>query len=498
MTFLDVKRQPSTLCVGAGKKVDSSRAASDDCGRLPRQVCGLAVNLIQVSTTSTMSHSPADFSLHPIIGTLSHIPGTAQNNIWSLLTTYSVEAILSGYGDFLSFAGDHCVYSAAVKSMKYVEMADDDEDAMKEENIMENDPLWPSWPRTQHTWRYPRVDEIIIRPKRRERLPVTVGFVYLSSSLYPSSMNLGIVILPEYRKSGFGTEAVRQALKVAFTDFQCHRVQVQIGVPDRHERVRLTRLFTSLGFKHEGIARRALLAQREFGSNTEDDWRDVTTLALVDTDFISLSERSVLPASYVKMQWDELFIRHERERECMLEVEEHADMRRQSIRRTSSMETIKHEEVIPETFQGETSSQIFEKQIPLSSPTSALPPRISFGKDVFSSHNQLARASSSTSNDDVDSILRRLLSRTPEGSNAGSRRGSESPESSELEYASTYGSPPPGTPLSYASWDSDAESDWTSASRLSSRASQSGESDWDVLDADDLDARLTTGNSIRN
>lgn len=429
-----------------------------------------------------MSHSPVDFDLQPITGTLNRLPDTAQASIWNFLTTYSVEAIHSGYSDIHGFAEDYCLYSAAVRSLKF---AADPEAVMEKEN-MQRETIIPGW-QPADAWRYPHVDEIWPprepEPvKQKEKAPDTVGFVYLTESQYPGSMNLGIVILPQFRQYGFATEAVRKVLKVAFADFGCHRIQAQIGVPDRNERTRLTRLFTFLGFKHEGINRRALHVPQTYQSTVEDEWRDVTTLALLDTDFITLLDRPILPVSYVKMQWEELFMRHERERECMLEVEEHADVRRQAIRRTSGTEAIKREGSLPEKAQIGTSSQPFGEGPSLPSPISSPPQQVAFGNDEKTSHIIAPRASSAT-NVDVVSVLRQVrLSRRAEGSDVGSRQGSESPESSEAGYSDSYSSPPPGSPLSYSSRDSDAESDWTSASHYTRRGSQSGESDWDMLE----------------
>lgn len=102
-----------------------------------------------------MSHPPADFGLQPITGTLNSISDTAQAHIWDLLMTCSVEAILSGCRDLLEFAGDHCLYAAAVKSLKVG--SESVEDAEAEEDVSEEKGVRPGWV-TENAWRDTRVD----------------------------------------------------------------------------------------------------------------------------------------------------------------------------------------------------------------------------------------------------------------------------------------------------------------------------------------------------
>lgn len=80
-------------------------------------------------------------------------------------------------------------------------------------------------------------------------------------------------------------------------------------------------------FGHEGTRRRS------FFSPLEQEWKDVTYLAILDTDYMLRSYFKAAPKSL----WDELFIRHDRERQALLRWEEN----KARLNRTASMETIR-------------------------------------------------------------------------------------------------------------------------------------------------------------
>ncbi|KAJ7637172.1 hypothetical protein FB45DRAFT_908468 [Roridomyces roridus] len=84
-------------------------------------------------------------------------------------------------------------------------------------------------------------------------------------------------------------------------------------------------LLTQLRFGHEGTRRRA------FYHPLVKEWQDMTTLAILDTDW---ALRSVI-RSAPKSLWDEMFLRHERERDELLRWEN------RSLKRSASTETIR-------------------------------------------------------------------------------------------------------------------------------------------------------------
>jgi hypothetical protein len=90
------------------------------------------------------------------------------------------------------------------------------------------------------------------------------------------------------------------------------------------------------GFSHEGTRRQAFL------SPLTCEWKDVTTLALLATDwllFIRERRNDYRPAP--KSLWDALFLRHQKEREELLRWEE------RNFYRNSSSETIRSGIVTP-------------------------------------------------------------------------------------------------------------------------------------------------------
>ncbi|EIW54425.1 acyl-CoA N-acyltransferase, partial [Trametes versicolor FP-101664 SS1] len=152
----------------------------------------------------------------------------------------------------------------------------------------------------------------------------TVGVVYITSSLLPSQVHIGVGILPAFRGNGLGRRACEIALGWAVDTLQMHRVQARI-LPSPHQH-RSRSLFAALGLVHEGVHRRAVLSP-------SGEWADVAHMGLLDTDWHIRSRLVAQPTSL----WDELLGRHQREVEDMLRFEE----RQRSVRRTSSMETIR-------------------------------------------------------------------------------------------------------------------------------------------------------------
>ncbi|KAL4073562.1 hypothetical protein J3A83DRAFT_4090452, partial [Scleroderma citrinum] len=159
-----------------------------------------------------------------------------------------------------------------------------------------------------------------------------VGLVYVRGSPSDPSakeVNVGVVIHKDKRRKGYAREAMKLALAWVFGSLQFHRAQAAIlDTPDKDGALLF---FTALGFTHEGTRRRSVYQPGEYG-----EWKDVTYLAMLDTDWLvrkSLGIRDKPPSTL----WDEMFSRHAKEREALLQWEE--DQR--ILRRSTSMETIR-------------------------------------------------------------------------------------------------------------------------------------------------------------
>ncbi|RXW20166.1 hypothetical protein EST38_g5669 [Candolleomyces aberdarensis] len=171
-----------------------------------------------------------------------------------------------------------------------------------------------------------------------------IGLLYLQSSqnlddyLRSGELNVGVFIDEKHRGRGYARQAIQKALQVAFDDQNCHRVQaVLVDSPYKDQALSL---FMMCGMGHEGVRRRG------FRSPWNSEFKDVTYLGLLATDWfirdqaLFKNRNKWTPAA--KSLWDEMFARHQREREELLRWE---DRRTSSghgkLKRTSSMETIK-------------------------------------------------------------------------------------------------------------------------------------------------------------
>ncbi|TFK71912.1 hypothetical protein BDN72DRAFT_957766 [Pluteus cervinus] len=156
-----------------------------------------------------------------------------------------------------------------------------------------------------------------------------VGLIYLACADphvgSTKELNIGIAVKADSEGQGYAKRALELMLHHAFNELECHRVQAPMI--DHWGKERALALFTKTKFIHEGTRRRS------FWSPVDEQWKDLTYLAMLDTDW---ALRMVwLPAP--NSLWDELFQRHQRERDELLSWE---DRRDRTIKRTSSMETI--------------------------------------------------------------------------------------------------------------------------------------------------------------
>ncbi|KXN85550.1 hypothetical protein AN958_11117 [Leucoagaricus sp. SymC.cos] len=160
------------------------------------------------------------------------------------------------------------------------------------------------------------------------------GFAYLlPSSAYPDALhfqeyNIGIILRPEWMNRGVAQRALYLVLDLVFSQPTVHRVQGQLI--DCYKNSKALTLFTRMGFSHEGTRRQGFLCP------LTAEWKDVTTFALLVTDWIVyVRDRAHAFQSAPKSLWDALFVRHQREREELLRWEDKCP------HRTSSLETIR-------------------------------------------------------------------------------------------------------------------------------------------------------------
>jgi len=140
-----------------------------------------------------------------------------------------------------------------------------------------------------------------------------VGLITLHSTLSADDLNLSVAVLPPFESDGIATHLVSHVLEVAFQRLNSHRVQARVVHSSAHpaQTARAVGIFIHLGFVHEGVRRRAALHP------TEGRWSDVTVLALSDLDWFSRTRVAALKGTL----WDEMFARHQRDREILLRME---------------------------------------------------------------------------------------------------------------------------------------------------------------------------------
>lgn len=240
---------------------------------------------------------------------------------WEELVYRSVEAISTSHAGVEDFA-EECVYVANIvaKTQPYDYQAD------------------PAT--TRDLWFQGDTPDTI------EPISEIVGIIYLKSSSLPSTLDIGLSLLPEARGKRFGPSAIRVLMKWAFEELHCHRIQARIVQSEGPWRDIAVGVFMGLGFDLEGTSRRALFCPIHptdpYPDGTIGEWRDVTHLAMLDTDWVINATRAQMGVSVVKSRWDELFAKEERDRAELLRLEERDARRGQNKRkRTGSVETLR-------------------------------------------------------------------------------------------------------------------------------------------------------------
>ncbi|PFH47391.1 hypothetical protein AMATHDRAFT_67823 [Amanita thiersii Skay4041] len=155
------------------------------------------------------------------------------------------------------------------------------------------------------------------RVKREPLSKDLVGIVYLISptsgrndELNNSELNIGVIIHPQFQRKGYARKAITLALDHAFNISRSHRVQAVITSPFTHAKYPAYKLFTSVGFKQEGIRRRS------YFNHLESEWQDTAYLAVLNTEWLMQSHESR------STPWDEMIDRHQKEREAVLHWED--------------------------------------------------------------------------------------------------------------------------------------------------------------------------------
>ena len=200
------------------------------------------------------------------------------------------------------------------------------------------------------------------------------GIIYfLMHPTHSSEVSLGLALLPTHTNKGIGPRAVLKALKTAFDEFAFHRVSA--AIIDGPSREPAMQMFIALGFEHEGVHRRAVMSSGP--GQCENTWRDVHNLAFLDTDWAmcggaiplthmldvhtafkakaqakpmvstngvesesedeQVSVKGKVKVIRKRTRWDEMMLRHQREREELIGFEE----RGRVLRRTLSTETLR-------------------------------------------------------------------------------------------------------------------------------------------------------------
>ncbi|KAK0482248.1 hypothetical protein IW261DRAFT_1025507 [Armillaria novae-zelandiae] len=165
-----------------------------------------------------------------------------------------------------------------------------------------------------------------------------LGLIYLFSTPHHPSLEvvgevrLGIILHEKYRGYGYAQQAVQLVVEYAFEELNCHRIQATLLQTPL--KAHALKLFTRERFGHEGTRRGA------FFSPLEHEWKDTTTMAMLDVEWVIRSSLRGAPPTL----WDEMFLRHERERDILLRWEQSGiEEERRLLRRTSSMETIRYQ-----------------------------------------------------------------------------------------------------------------------------------------------------------
>ena len=162
---------------------------------------------------------------------------------------------------------------------------------------MQTDGRWPNPPRLL-TADTPRsaVDGFVTIPHVQQ-----AGVAYLKS-IEPGEATVGVYITDAWQAETFDVQIIKLLLSWAFDEVGFHRIQTALLEGGR--KVPLMKLFSHVGFSHEGTRRKAQVGP-------DAVYKDVTYMGMVDMDWRLWAMHSDIPRTL----WDRLFDRQQRERE---------------------------------------------------------------------------------------------------------------------------------------------------------------------------------------
>lgn len=124
-------------------------------------------------------------------------------------------------------------------------------------------------------------------------------------SIEPGEATIGVYITDAWQAETFDVQIIKLLLSWAFEDVGFHRIQTTIL--ESGCKVPLMKLFSHVGFAHEGTRRKAHVGP-------DAVYKDVTYMGMVDMDWKVWAMHSYAPRNL----WDRLFDRQQREREEIL------------------------------------------------------------------------------------------------------------------------------------------------------------------------------------
>jgi len=151
------------------------------------------------------------------------------------------------------------------------------------------------------------------------------GVAYLKS-IEPGEATVGVYITDAWKAETFDVQIIKLLLRWAFEEVGFHRIQTTLL--EGGYKVPLMKLFSHVGFSHEGTRRKA-----QVGGDAV--YKDVTYMGMVDMDWRGWAMHSNTP----KNLWDRLFDRQQREREEILADD--GDDEDRFLGRKASTETLK-------------------------------------------------------------------------------------------------------------------------------------------------------------
>jgi len=151
------------------------------------------------------------------------------------------------------------------------------------------------------------------------------GVAYLKS-VEPGEATVGVYITEAWQAETFDIQIIKLLLRWAFEEVGFHRIQTTLI--EGRGKVPLMKLFSHVGFSHEGTRRKAQVGPDAI-------YKDVTHMGMVDMDWRIWAVDSDTPRTL----WDRLFDRQQREREEILMDE--GDDEDRFLGRKASTETLR-------------------------------------------------------------------------------------------------------------------------------------------------------------